>query len=315
MAELEQLLNACRSLETNVYQCDRLAKCPEWFRDRILGISHFHAPDESFDVIELVSSEPSWDGRTSDELFVGMLQNTLEKSYLESDYGCGKSRRPPKAGTILVGDCETIRTYQGCGVSHDVFIYFSKKTLIAHFEELLQRPFSSSMLEPLLSNYHFDSELQRLVLAMLKETKNPVASHRVAHSEVLLRAICTRLLHLTGRSSTNLTSTDVLSKTSIQNVIDYLHENYQDELSLRKLSLVAGVSPGHLSRLFKQTIGLSIKAFLLTIRLEKARELLKTSPADVSLNEIANRSGLYDRSQLCREFRRHFGEPPSSFRK
>jgi AraC family transcriptional regulator len=70
------------------------------------------------------------------------------------------------------------------------------------------------------------------------------------------------------------------------------------------------LSPAHFSRAFKETIGRAPHRYLLTMRLEKARRLLEKR--DVSLSDVAQRTGFSDQAHLTRLFKREFGTTPGS---
>ncbi len=76
--------------------------------------------------------------------------------------------------------------------------------------------------------------------------------------------------------------------------------------------VVAFTSPGNLSRLFRQSYGMSFQAYLQKIRLEKAAELLTTTRLPIS--RIARRVGYRDVSRFGQHFKRYFSHTPSEYR-
>ena len=63
---------------------------------------------------------------------------------------------------------------------------------------------------------------------------------------------------------------------------------------------------------FAEKYGISPKAYIRAIRLNKARkELLASDPAQFKVADIANRFGFWHMGQFAADYRRHFGELPS----
>jgi AraC-like DNA-binding protein len=75
---------------------------------------------------------------------------------------------------------------------------------------------------------------------------------------------------------------------------------------------VAFTSAGHLSRLFRQHYGESFQAYLQSLRLQKAEELLRESRLPVA--SISRRVGYRDVSRFGQHFKRRFGKSPVRYR-
>ena len=86
--------------------------------------------------------------------------------------------------------------------------------------------------------------------------------------------------------------------TKIHEVQNYLVHNVSGETSISHLALIADTSPRNLTRLFKQTTGITVNEYLTKLRLATARDLLKNP--DNSLTHIASRCGFKTVRQLQR---------------
>ncbi|MBB3236725.1 AraC-like DNA-binding protein [Phyllobacterium endophyticum] len=71
------------------------------------------------------------------------------------------------------------------------------------------------------------------------------------------------------------------------------------------------VSPGHLSRIFRNQVGTSLHNFHVVLALHKAKKLLQQRE---SLVEAALDGGFFDQAHFTREFVRMIGLTPGSFR-
>lgn len=83
---------------------------------------------------------------------------------------------------------------------------------------------------------------------------------------------------------------------------DFLHSNYEQEISLQDLAGIACLSKFHFLRLFKTIHGLTPHQYLQRKRAFVARRLMDTR--SLTVGEIAARVGYRDRSSVSRQIRR-----------
>lgn len=86
-----------------------------------------------------------------------------------------------------------------------------------------------------------------------------------------------------------------------------------DHLDVAHFASIANYSVFHFTRAFKALYGKSPYAHMLARRLDRARDLLNTSP--YAVYEIAMISGFEDRSAFARSFKKHFGFSASDIRR
>jgi AraC family transcriptional regulator len=103
-----------------------------------------------------------------------------------------------------------------------------------------------------------------------------------------------------------------LDVSSMRLVIDYMHDNIGQDVTLDDLAAVAHLSKYHLVRAFKAKTGLPPHAYLRQIRLRQAGTLLRQSSATVE--QIGRDCGYRSASQFAAAFRRHYGQPPARYR-
>ena len=97
------------------------------------------------------------------------------------------------------------------------------------------------------------------------------------------------------------------------NLITYLNVHYGEDISLEQMTEVAHVSERTLRRLFGDILGASPKAYLMDIRLLKAKQLLIES--QMSITEISNRTGFCDSNYFSKQFHKKFSCSPKNIRK
>ncbi len=96
-------------------------------------------------------------------------------------------------------------------------------------------------------------------------------------------------------------------------VLNYIDENYSRDFSLTVLAEIAGISPQHLCRVFREAMNMRPGEYLTKKRLRESRRLLRTS--DLPIAEVAARSGFSDSGYFGTVFRKHEGVTPAEYRK
>ncbi len=95
----------------------------------------------------------------------------------------------------------------------------------------------------------------------------------------------------------------------VHRVQDALVARPERPATIEELAALAGMSPRHLTRVFRQATGISIKAFATRLRLEVAQGLLHDP--QLTVEEIAARCGFQSARQLRRLWRAAFGSSPA----
>jgi len=91
---------------------------------------------------------------------------------------------------------------------------------------------------------------------------------------------------------------------------DVIAERPADQLSMAELAHACGVSPTHLPRIFRQTLGLTPLAYQNQLRVEQAKRLLASG---TPIAQTAAQAGFADQSHLNRVFRRYAGATPRQY--
>lgn len=97
-----------------------------------------------------------------------------------------------------------------------------------------------------------------------------------------------------------------------QRARDYLHSHLHQDIGLDDLAQAAGVDRFRLSRAFKAAFGMAPHAYLIQLRLTRARHLLARGEAPVS---VAAALGFADQSHLGRWFQRAYRMTPADYRR
>jgi AraC family transcriptional regulator of arabinose operon len=99
----------------------------------------------------------------------------------------------------------------------------------------------------------------------------------------------------------------------LQRAMTYLTERLDGSVSVPELAALVGVSPSHLTALFRRATGGGVLAHRTSLRMARARHLLDVTDATVS--EVARDIGYDDAFYFSRHFRRHHGVSPTDYRR
>lgn len=104
-----------------------------------------------------------------------------------------------------------------------------------------------------------------------------------------------------------------LSPAALHRVHDYIDAHLSESIELTELAGIAGLSIFHFARQFKHSEGITPHHYLVSRRVERAKELLVET--NLSLSEIAFAVGFSDQSHLTRHFRQVVRITPGQFRR
>lgn len=99
----------------------------------------------------------------------------------------------------------------------------------------------------------------------------------------------------------------------INNVLNYIEQNLDNELSLESIAPIACYSPFHLHRLFKAITKETLNTYITRKRVERAAMQL-IHHKEMTIAEIAAQNGFNSNSSFTRSFSKLYGKSPTNFR-
>jgi len=157
-----------------------------------------------------------------------------------------------------------------------------------------------------------DQTLKQMTMAAHQLLFEPDSAFR---SEYLARAIAAQLVSRHGRQREplDISETRTLSAKQQALIHEYLHQNMDSVFQFADLARLVGLSRAEFFLRFSKTMRMTPNRYLQTIRIERAKELLRRP--ELTLAEVALASGFADQSHMTRAFRRFAGTTPASFRR
>ncbi len=174
-----------------------------------------------------------------------------------------------------------------------------------------QRLHTYLIMDVTLAAASFVAELGGEVAAVLPEADRVDALWSEIRGDEELRALIRSIL---GRA---LEYRDRIARSShahlVRRVCAQLDELFADpELSLQRVAADAHLSPSHFSVVFGRETGETFKGYLTRIRMEHAKQLLRSTP--LAVTEVARRCGYSDPHYFSSAFKRVCGVSPRDFR-
>jgi signal transduction histidine kinase/DNA-binding response OmpR family regulator len=98
----------------------------------------------------------------------------------------------------------------------------------------------------------------------------------------------------------------------VRKALAYMHEHYAESISRGDVASYVGLSESHLTRCFREEMGVTPVTYLNRYRVRQAKALLEAGVK--SITEVALEVGFSDSHYFARVFRREVGVSPSAFR-
>ncbi len=159
--------------------------------------------------------------------------------------------------------------------------------------------------------------LEKILQIMLEMSRIYKSKPYDAFVELLLKGMLNQLLYLvhTERITPNRDNYLYFNHTNpiIVEALYYMESTYLEPPSLAQVAKHLNVSREHLSRLFKQTVGIAFSEYQNRIRLRHAIEYLQKP--ELSIQKISELSGFSNSNYMCDVFKKYYGVSPTAYRK
>ncbi len=99
----------------------------------------------------------------------------------------------------------------------------------------------------------------------------------------------------------------------IRTVIIYIQNHFREQISVKQLAQMVGLSEEHLSRKFKAESGMTLKDFIIEEKIQEAEALLRFT--DLSLASISQILSFSSQSWFQTSFKKHTRQTPTAYRK
>jgi AraC family transcriptional regulator len=137
-------------------------------------------------------------------------------------------------------------------------------------------------------------------------------THMLARESMLI-AMIVRLTELASTATLPVLNRNTgLQRWQVLRVLDRLQGDLSVSPSLQELATLVDMSQFHFCRAFKKTLGHSPIQYLISLRMERATELLRQT--SMSISDVAMKIGYEDPSYFTRLYRAKVGVTPNTVR-
>jgi AraC-like DNA-binding protein len=232
---------------------------------------------------------------------IGVIEKGAQRFYRSGEIHTADTN------SIILVNADDVHT--GESASSDGWQYRAMYPLPEHFENISNDLYDKGNFAPYFCSSVINDPLLTDQLRLLFNQVDNNASQLL--TETIMYSL---MLRLTLRhSSLRHVPKDISgSKAKLLRVKEYLDSYPTEDISLKKLAIIAGLSQYHFIRQFKKTFDLAPHSYQIQARLKKAKTLLKAGVKPVM---VASDCGFHDQSHFNRHFKKALGTSPSKFQK
>ncbi|GHX44023.1 TPA: helix-turn-helix domain-containing protein [Vibrio cholerae] len=241
--------------------------------------------------------------------------NIVHKGSLE--YAINNASLKISSGEMVI--FWAVTPHKTCKVSHDAMIAIVNIPLSAFLSWVLPQDFVQKIMHGGVIKCHSDgvlslSESNRWLNCYYDDNSLRSA---IVRDEVylMLRRLCSFEYKVEIfsflRNGTSCHPNDTSYK-NIQLMLDYIAKNYRDDIKVDDIAACVKLHPKYAMGIFKKILNVSIKQYLITMRLNHAKVLLSNTRSPIK--NIANDSGFNNPGSFFAAFKSHTGLTPQNFR-
>lgn len=232
----------------------------------------------------------------------------------------------------VISGCGTLLAADSSGVEHTYHIHSGQGFLIVPGQVTTytadeQHPWEYTWVEfngmhvkeaLMLSGLSADNPIYRSAdkyyTAKMKDTMLYMAHHPDETIFNLMSNLYLFLDCLTRSSATRTTpASSSMSRYYLEWAFTFIDQNFQNDITISDIAQSCKIHRNYLGKIFRDQLGTSPQEFLITYRMNKAVQLLRTTK--LSVKDIGNAVGYPNQLHFSRAFKNVYGLSPSQWRK
>ncbi len=188
-----------------------------------------------------------------------------------------------------------------------------KRTLISIRPSYFQKHFSKETINYLLEPFkHKVISLNNNLFLKVRSICQKILS---TPEEERFVCVAELLILLKTASKTCVTDKKIISSNEkhVAEIVKFINSNFLEINSLEDICSNFFITKGHLCRIFKSTLNMSVISYLNNVKVQNACELLASTNKNIT--EIGFESGFNSTMYFCKTFKKYLGIPPLEYRK
>ena len=217
---------------------------------------------------------------------------------------CGRSKNTifavnPMQVHGLVEDCKGLSL---CGIHIDKELIHQVSQDIYHSSDII---FSNA-------SFPVDHDLNMVIRMFLEELRYKQSGYSFILENLGMLIIGNFMRKMNHNLSCNFHDINPNEDDNIKKIIDYMNENYINGISCDELSKLMNTGKFNFIRTFKAKIGKTPYEYLLDLKIEKAKKMIKTN--DYTITEISLMCGFSSHSHFTSTFKKRMGISPTKYK-
>lgn len=196
-----------------------------------------------------------------------------------------------------------------CRLPHRHYALENCELLWFHFSGANSEAFYQKIIASRNGRHYFspfpESRTERAVADVISHLKCGNSLPEVDYSKMIYDILCGLLLPAA--------LPDSALDSPVSKAISYIETHLFKDLSVQKLAAKVGLSASHFSRQFRSRTGFSPHEYIILHRIDEAKALLHGT--DLSVKEIAFRTGYHSEVNFIASFTEKTGVSPTAFRR
>jgi two-component system response regulator YesN len=147
-------------------------------------------------------------------------------------------------------------------------------------------------------------EMEQIVAEKYNFVSDIVATGNTRQMMLSLQKIVAQVIDNLPKDKKNV------SQNLVVEVVDFINDNYKEEISLKRISNMYYINPNYFCKIFKEFTGENFNMYVTKVRLEKARHFLETT--SLTINEVAGMVG-FNPKYFCKVFKNELKMTPKEY--
>ena len=182
-----------------------------------------------------------------------------------------------------------------------------------YVEDLSMSVFGHRQIEFECNEYKVSPELENLIRLFIDESKHVQSGTSFAQQCLAMLIVINFFRCFRSNRSFPLVERNYRENEGIKRVIEYMNDEHCSDYSLDEAASLANISRYHFIRVFKAFTGKTPYNYMMDIKIEKAKKMLKCTPDNIT--SIAAALGFSSPAHFNSVFKRKTGVSPQKYRK
>lgn len=210
-----------------------------------------------------------------------------------------------KKGTVIMIDCNKYHYYKPHSTESWGFrwIHFGGMCAETYMNLIMDSQYHSILINDPLEFEEYHDNLMNI--SSVSDTYSSVCTSTYL-SNILMILLSSKFNEKNNKNY-------LQHKEAIDNVMQYIADNYMNEIRVDDFADIVHLSKYHFLKIFKQYVGTSPYEYLINYRINEAKILLKTT--NLSVSSIASSVGFLNESNFIKQFKRITHLTPLNYRK